>query len=69
MSNEDSGCGIKIGGGLFGTLFIIMFIMKVLGIGAVANWSWWWITAPLWGPVLVSLLILIVWLIIYLITK
>lgn len=58
MSN-NGGYEFYFGGGLWTLLFIIMFVMKVLGIGAVATWSWWWVTAPLWGPIALSLLIVI----------
>ena len=30
--------------GLLGLLFI------GLKLGGVIGWSWWWVTAPLWGP-------------------
>jgi hypothetical protein len=29
-------------------LFIIFLVLKLAAIGAVATWSWWWVTAPLW---------------------
>lgn len=29
-------------------LFLILAAGKVFGH---INWSWWWITAPLWGPI------------------
>jgi len=29
------------------TLFIIFLILKLT---SVISWSWWWVTAPLWGP-------------------
>ena len=35
------------------TMFLIMFTLKLCGVIA---WSWWWVTAPLWG--LLVLLIL-----------
>ena len=35
--------------GLFGTLFIIFLILKLTN---VIDWSWWWVTAPLWGGIL-----------------
>lgn len=37
--------------GFFGLLFIVFLILK-LGVAetAVVGWSWWWVTAPLWGP-------------------
>lgn len=32
-------------------LFLIFLVLKLLEISIVATWSWWWITAPLWGGV------------------
>lgn len=34
-------------------LFLVFFVLKVTGFLA---WSWWWVTAPLWGPLAVSAL-------------
>ena len=42
-----------------GLFFLILFVLKVAKIGAVANWSWWWITAPLWGGFALGLAILL----------
>ena len=30
-----------------GTLFLVFLVLKLT---SVINWSWWWVTAPLWGP-------------------
>ena len=30
-----------------GFLFILFLILKLTG---VINWSWWWVTSPLWIP-------------------
>jgi hypothetical protein len=38
-------------------LFITFLVMKFGRIGDVANWSWWWVTSPLWIPILLVLLI------------
>ena len=38
------------GGGCCCLIFIVFFILKVSHSGDVASWSWWWVTAPLWGP-------------------
>ena len=46
--------------GLCGLFFIVLFILKVCGVGVVADWSWWWITAPLWGPIAIVLVIVFV---------
>jgi hypothetical protein len=34
--------------GLGGLVFAIFLFLKLAGIGAVATWSWWWVTCPLW---------------------
>lgn len=36
--------------GFPGALFLLLLALK-LGVGDtdVVNWSWWWVTAPLWG--------------------
>lgn len=33
--------------GFLGLLFLVFLVLKLLGKIA---WSWWWVTAPLWGP-------------------
>lgn len=37
--------------GLGGLVFIVFLVMKLAEVGQVANWSWWWVTAPLWIPI------------------
>ncbi|RQT68101.1 transmembrane Fragile-X-F family protein [Burkholderia cepacia] len=29
-------------------IFLILLALKLAGIGAVATWSWWLVTMPLW---------------------
>jgi membrane protein YdbS with pleckstrin-like domain len=56
MSNEKSKGGISIGM----VLFIIFLTLKLAKVGVVANWSWWWVTSPLWlvpSIVIVSVLL------------
>lgn len=36
-------------------LGILFVVMKVMGLGEVAAWSWWAVTSPIWGYVLLSL--------------
>lgn len=45
------------GVGLCGLLFITFLVLKLIN---VISWSWWWITAPLWGPLALITLILLV---------
>lgn len=50
---------VTIGGtGFFNLLFLVFLVLKLT---KVIDWSWWWITAPLWGPLatLVGLTILL----------
>ena len=44
MSNEKSKGGISIGM----VLFVIFLTLKLAKVGVVANWSWLWVTSPLW---------------------
>lgn len=47
--------------GLFTLVFIVFLTLKLAEIGPVANWSWWWVTSPLWiGALLVIGLFLVV---------
>ena len=40
---------VRVSGGisLSGLTFIVFLVLKFCG---VIDWSWWWVTAPLWGP-------------------
>jgi uncharacterized membrane protein YhdT len=31
-----------------GLLFIVFLVLKLTGF---INWSWWWVTSPLWIPI------------------
>ena len=43
------------------TLLAGVFItLKLLGVSAVATWSWWWVLAPLWMPVVLAVGVLII---------
>lgn len=47
--------------GFCGILAIIFIVLKLCGIGAVAQWSWLWVLSPIWIPwalIIVGLLIL-----------
>ena len=55
--------GISIN--LSGTLFIILLVLKLFPNIVVSNWSWWWITSPLWIPVVIVLLFFTIMAIIY----
>lgn len=52
-SNNPVGGGI----GFCGLLTIVFITLKLTG---VITWSWWWVLAPLWAPVAVALIILLI---------
>lgn len=54
MSNSNS---TSNGVGFFGLLFLLFLGLK---LGKVINWSWWWVTAPLWGGTVVILVMVAV---------
>lgn len=52
--NSDSQSG---GIGFLGILFIVFLVLKLTKVIA---WSWWWVTAPLWGGFALVLSILLI---------
>lgn len=62
MSNTQN--GVKRGGLSICTIVGLLFIvMKVFGLGIVANWSWIWVLSPFWIGYLVVFVILILWIV------
>ncbi len=51
MSNKSNSSN---GLGLGTILFLIFMTLKLTGY---ITWSWWYVTLPLWGPVLLVILI------------
>lgn len=51
----------------FSPMLIVFLVFLVLQLTDVINWSWWWVTAPLWGPLAlgigVMVLIIPIWII------
>lgn len=42
--------------GFAGALFLVLLVLKLTH---VIDWSWWWVTAPLWMSFVVFILIII----------
>lgn len=40
-----------------GTLFLVFLVLKLTN---VIDWSWWWVTSPLWIPLAVVVIIFLV---------
>lgn len=47
--------------GLSGAVFIVFLVLKLTG---TIDWSWWWVTCPLWIPVAVTIIAFILYVII-----
>lgn len=43
--------------GFCGLLFLIFLTLKLC---KVISWSWWWVTAPLWSPFALFILIILI---------
>jgi uncharacterized protein (DUF983 family) len=52
-SSSSSSAGI----GFFGLLGVAFIILKLCH---VINWSWWWVTAPLWGGLAIAVVLSVV---------
>lgn len=42
---------------ILGIIFLIMFTLKLAGVGVMATASWWLVTSPLWMPVVIGVTI------------
>lgn len=52
MTSNNSGLVSRIG--VAELLFIVLLVLKLTNIIA---WSWWWVTAPLWGGLAFTLVL------------
>lgn len=53
---------IQNGGGLPILLFVTFLVLKLTD---TIDWSWWWVTAPLWIPAVFALLFGLVFFLIF----
>ena len=51
----------ETGIGLDTILFVVFLILKLTGY---IDWSWWWVTAPLWIPFAIFLVVIVIYVII-----
>jgi hypothetical protein len=59
-SNSSNGLGLGT------VLFLIFMVLKLTNY---IDWSWWWVTSPLWIPLLIILGVLAVIGIVFLVDK
>ncbi len=41
-------------GYLYWTLFLIFLVLKLTDL---IDWSWWWVTSPLWIPIALAVVV------------
>jgi hypothetical protein len=58
MENKAS---ISCGGGTSGLLLVAFIVLKLMHL---IDWSWWWVLAPMWIPIMILLIVLMASLII-----
>lgn len=51
MANKSTSSGLGLGS----VLFIVFLILKLTGN---IDWSWWWVTSPLWIPITLGVIVL-----------
>ena len=44
-----------------GRLFLLFLVFLVLKLTKVITWSWWWVTCPLWIPLIFIVILLIIY--------
>lgn len=49
--NKSTSSGLGLGS----VLFIVFLILKLTGN---IDWSWWWVTSPLWIPITLGVIVL-----------
>ena len=52
-NNQNTSSGVT-----FASLLFLLFL--ALKLTHVIDWSWWWITAPIWGPFVIVAVVLII---------
>ena len=51
---RTTGSGI----GLTGATFLVFLVLKLTG---TIDWSWWWVTAPIWGTAVLAILAFLIY--------
>lgn len=62
MSNNNTSTGI----GFCELLAVVFIVLKLTGVIA---WSWWWVLAPIWIPLAILAIVIIIFLIAAIVNK
>lgn len=52
MESKSGGIGLDV------ILFIIFLVLKLTH---VIDWSWWWVTSPLWIPFAIVIVVIVIY--------
>lgn len=50
----------RMGSSLCVLVFIVFLVLKLVGVGVVATWSWWLVCLPLFIPLLFALAVFVI---------
>lgn len=50
-------------------LFLVFLVLKLTGISVVADWSWWWVTCPLWIPPALFIACIAIWFVVMIVVS
>jgi hypothetical protein len=53
MSDSNQSSGVDLGT----VLFLIFLVLKLTN---TIDWSWWWVTAPVWIPILLAIIVIMI---------
>lgn len=51
---------VRVSSSSFPMVSVLFIVFLVLKLTHVIDWSWWWVTAPLWGTVLLIVLTIVI---------
>jgi hypothetical protein len=57
----DKNVSVQVGPNFLGLLTIVFITLKLIGY---ITWSWWWVLSPLWGGVVLFLMIVVIFLLV-----
>ena len=45
--------------GFLDLLCLVFIVLKVLDVKPVGDWSWWWVLSPIWIPIAIILVLVL----------
>jgi len=59
----STSCQSSHEGGSYDALFLLTLLFIGLKLTGFIDWSWWWVLSPLWLPLaIVAVVLLVIWL-------